>query len=158
MGLDSYLTKRTYIKNWSFMEKPELHEVTIKKGGKVRKDIDKKKIKSIIEEVAYWRKANQIHRWFVENCQEGVDDCKEYYVSFEQLEKLLSICETVLAAKNDTLSASLLPPMQGFFFGNYEFDEWYYENVSNTIDQLKECIINHTVDNGSTDYYYQSSW
>jgi hypothetical protein len=158
MGLDMYLNKRTYIKNWSFMEKPELHEVTIKKGGKVRKDIDKKKIKSIIEEVAYWRKANQIHRWFVENCQEGVDDCKEYYVSFEQLEKLLSICETVLAAKNDTLSASLLPPMQGFFFGNYEFDEWYYENVSNTIDQLKECIINHTVDNGSTDYYYQSSW
>ena len=140
------------------MDKPELHEFTIKKGGKVRKDIDKKKISSIVEEAAYWRKANQIHRWFVENVQEGVDDCREYYVSFEQLEKLLSICETVLAAKNDTLSASLLPPMQGFFFGSYEFDDWYYENVSNTIDQLKECIINATVDNGSKDYYYSSSW
>ena len=140
------------------MDKPELHEFTIKKGGKVRKDIDKKKISSIVEEAAYWRKANQIHRWFVENVQEGVDDCKEYYVSFEQLEKLLSICETVLAAKNDTLSASLLPPQQGFFFGSYEFDDWYYENVSNTIDQLKECIINATVDSGSKDYYYSSSW
>ncbi len=140
------------------MDKPELHEFTIKKGGKVRKDIDKKKISSIVEEVAYWRKANQIHRWFVENVQEGVDDCKEYYVSFEQLEKLVTICETVLAAKNDTLSASLLPPQQGFFFGSYEFDDWYYENVSNTIDQLKECIINATVDNGSKDYYYSSSW
>jgi hypothetical protein len=158
MGLDMYLTKRTYVKNWSFMDKPELHEFTIKKGGKVRKDIDKKKISSIVEEVAYWRKANQIHRWFVENVQEGVDDCKEYYVSFEQLEKLVTICETVLAAKNDTLSASLLPPQQGFFFGSYEFDDWYYENVSNTIDQLKECIINATVDNGSKDYYYSSSW
>jgi hypothetical protein len=63
-----------------------------------------------------------------------------------------------LAAKNDTLSASLLPPMQGFFFGSYEFDDWYYENVSNTIDQLKECIINGTVDSGSKDYYYSSSW
>jgi hypothetical protein len=158
MGLDMYLNKRTYVKNWSFMEKPELHEVTIKKGGKVRKDIDKKKIKSIIEEVAYWRKANQIHRWFVENVQEGVDDCREYYVSIEQIEKLVTICETVLAAKNDVLSASLLPPQEGFFFGSYGFDEWYYENVSNTIDQLKECVINATVDNGSTDYYYQSSW
>ncbi len=140
------------------MDKPELHEFTIKKGGKVRKDIDKKKISSIVEEAAYWRKANQIHRWFVENVQEGVDDCREYYVSFEQLEKLVTICETVLAAKNDTLSASLLPPQQGFFFGSYEFDDWYYENVSNTIDQLKECIINATVDNGSKDYYYSSSW
>jgi negative regulator of genetic competence, sporulation and motility len=158
MGLDMYLTKRTYVKNWSFMDKPELHEVTVKKAGKVRKDIDKKKISSIVEEVAYWRKANQIHRWFVENVQEGVDDCREYYVSFEQLEKLVTICETVLAAKNDTLSASLLPPQQGFFFGSYEFDDWYYENVSNTIDQLKECIINGTVDNGSKDYYYSSSW
>ena len=152
------LFKKTYVKNWSFMDKPELHEIAIKKGGKVRNDIDKKKISSIVEEVCYWRKANQIHRWFVENCQEGVDDCKEYYVSFEQLEKLVSICETVLAAKNDVLSASLLPPQQGFFFGSYEFDDWYYENVSNTIDQLKECIINATVDSGSKDYYYSSSW
>jgi hypothetical protein len=158
MGLDMNLFKKTYVKNWSFMDKPELHEVTVKKAGKVRKDIDKKKISSIVEEVAYWRKANQIHRWFVENVQDNVDDCREYYVSFEQLEKLLSICETVLAAKNDTLSASLLPPMQGFFFGSYEFDDWYYENVSNTIDQLKECIINGTVDSGSKDYYYSSSW
>jgi hypothetical protein len=158
MGLDMNLFKKTYVKNWSFMDKPELHEVTVKKAGKVRKDIDKKKISSIVEEVAYWRKANQIHRWFVENVQDNVDDCREYYVSFEQLEKLLSICETVFAAKNDTLSASLLPPMQGFFFGSYEFDDWYYENVSNTIDQLKECIINGTVDSGSKDYYYSSSW
>jgi hypothetical protein len=158
MGLDMNLFKKTYVKNWSFMDKPELHEVTVKKAGKVRKDIDKKKISSIVEEVAYWRKANQIHRWFVENVQDNIDDCREYYVSFEQLEKLVTICETVLAAKNDTLSASLLPPMQGFFFGSYEFDDWYYENVSNTIDQLKECIINGTVDSGSKDYYYSSSW
>lgn len=158
MGLDMYLEKRTYVKNWDFMGKPELHEVTVKLGGKVRKDIDKKKISSIVEEAAYWRKANQIHRWFVENVQEGKDDCGSYRVDIEQLKKLVDICETVLAAKNDTLSATLLPPMQGFFFGSYEFDDWYYENVSNTIDMLKECIINHTVDKGSEDYYYQSSW
>lgn len=158
MGLDMYLNKRTYVKNWSFMGKPELHDVTVKLGGKVRKDIDKKKVSSIVEEVAYWRKANQIHRWFVENVQEGVDDCKEYYVSVEQLQKLVDICETVLAAKNSTLSATLLPTGAGFFFGSTDFDEYYYQDVSNTIDMLKECIINHTVDKGSGDYYYQSSW
>ena len=26
--------------------------------------------------VAYWRKANAIHSWFVENCQDGVDECQ----------------------------------------------------------------------------------
>jgi len=158
MGLDMYLTKRTYVKNWSFMGEDELHQVTIKKAGKVRKDIDRNKVSSIVEDVAYWRKANQIHRWFVENVQEGKDDCREYYVSLEQLKKLVELCETVLAAKNEVLSETLLPPQQGFFFGSYEFDDWYYENISNTIDQLKECIINAEVDNGSQDYYYSSSW
>jgi hypothetical protein len=158
MGLDQHLFKKTYVKNWSFMNEDELHQITVKKAGKVRKDIDKKKITYIVEECCYWRKANQIHRWFVENAQNGVDDCGEHYVSLEQIEKLVSICETVLAAKNEVLSASLLPPMEGCFFGSYAFDDWYYQNVSNTIDQLKECIINATVDEGSADYYYSSSW
>ena len=158
MGLDMYLNKRTYVKNWSFMDKDELHEVTVKKAGKVRKDIDKSKIKYIVEEAAYWRKANQIHRWFVENVQGGNDDCGQYVVYVEQLEKLVGICETVLAAKNDTLSATLLPPQEGFFFGSTEMDQYYYDDVSNTIDMLKECLINATVDKGSTDYLYTSSW
>ena len=37
------------------------------------------------EEVGYWRKANQIHKWFVDNVQDGVDDCGEYKVTKEQL-------------------------------------------------------------------------
>ena len=27
-------------------------------------------------EAGYWRKANQIHGWFVNKCQDGVDDCQ----------------------------------------------------------------------------------
>ena len=52
---------------------------------------------SIIDEVGYWRKANQIHNWFVNHVQHGVDDC-EYHneVTKEILEKLLDICQRVL--------------------------------------------------------------
>ena len=32
------------------------------------------------EMVGYWRKANHIHKWFVDNVQEGIDDYREYYV------------------------------------------------------------------------------
>ncbi len=37
-------------------------------------------------EVGYWRKANQIHNWFVKNVQGGVDDCGYYGVTKEKLE------------------------------------------------------------------------
>ena len=51
----------------------------------------------IMEQVGYWRKANQIHNWFVENIQDGVDDC-EYHneVTQEDLEELLDVCKRVL--------------------------------------------------------------
>ena len=53
----------------------------------------------ISEEVGYWRKANQIHNWFVENVQDGVDDC-DYHdeVTKETLEDLLDVCNRVLAS------------------------------------------------------------
>ena len=51
----------------------------------------------IMEEVGYWRKANEIHNWFVENVQDGEDDCCYHNeVTKETLEELLDICQTVL--------------------------------------------------------------
>ncbi len=69
MGLDMFLTKEYYIKNWDFMKPEEKHEITITKGGKPS-TIENTKINSVIVDVAYWRKANAIHKWFVENVQE----------------------------------------------------------------------------------------
>ena len=33
MGLDMYLYKKTYVKNWEHMSPEELHEISIKKNG-----------------------------------------------------------------------------------------------------------------------------
>lgn len=49
-----------------------------------------------IEDVGYWRKANAIHAWFVDNVQNGEDDCEPYEVSKEQLMKLYLICKTII--------------------------------------------------------------
>ena len=38
--------------------------------------------------LAYWRKANHIHGWFVKNVQGGKDNCEEYSVSRKQLDLL----------------------------------------------------------------------
>ena len=47
-------------------------------------------------EVAYWRKANMIHRWFVNNVCDGEDDCREYDVTLEDIKNLLGICKNIL--------------------------------------------------------------
>ena len=44
-------------------------------------------------EVMYWRKANAIHKWFVDNVQGGEDDCREYPVSNDQLIELRDTCK-----------------------------------------------------------------
>jgi hypothetical protein len=42
-------------------------------------------------EVGYWRKANQIHRWLVENAQHGIDECQSVDVGRAQLEEARSL-------------------------------------------------------------------
>ena len=54
-------------------------------------------VEQITYEVCYWRKANAIHKWFVDNVQEGEDDCGNYEVSKDQLKELLDIINQVLA-------------------------------------------------------------
>ena len=149
MGLDMYLNKRTYVQYWEH-NGDDNYEVKVTKGGKPTK-IDPKKVKYIIEEAGYWRKQNQIHRWFVENVQKGVDNCGEYYVDIDDLKTLLDLCEKVKA--DHSLAEELLPSASGFFFGGTEYDEWYYNGIDNTIEILKEAL-----EDERGDYYYSSSW
>jgi hypothetical protein len=150
MGLDMYLNKRTYVQQWEHQKPEEKYEVVVTKGGESA-NINPKKVKYIIEEAGYWRKQNQIHRWFVENIQNGTDDCGEYYVSKADLETLLELCEKVKA--DNTLADELLPGASGFFFGGTEYDEWYFNGIDNTIEILKEALED---ENG--EYLYSSSW
>ena len=48
------------------------------------------------KELMYWRKANQIHNWFVQNCQGGVDDCERYAITVADLKKLKELCQKIL--------------------------------------------------------------
>ena len=150
MGLDMYLNKRTYVQQWEHQKPEEKYNVEVTKGGETA-NINPKKVKYIIEEAGYWRKQNQIHRWFVENIQNGTDDCGEYYVSKADLETLLELCEKVKA--DNALADELLPGASGFFFGGTDYDEWYFNGIDNTIEILKEALED---ENG--EYLYSSSW
>ena len=150
MGLDMYLKAQKYAsENLS----PELYSKVL---DAVNVDVLPRKELPSLEVnvgVAYWRKANAIHQWFVDNCQDGTDDCRPAYVSREQLEELLNLAKQVKA--DPSLASELLPTSSGFFFGSTEYDEYYMQDIDNTIEQLEQVLTTT-----SNDWYfeYQSSW
>jgi hypothetical protein len=152
MGLDMYLYKKNYIWQGDWIKPEAKQEVVVKKGGEIDKKIKPEKVKYVVEEAGYWRKANAIHRWFVDNVQEGNDNCGNYYVSRDTLEELLELCKKVVA--DNSLAETLLPTQSGFFFGGTEYNEWYFEDVINTIKILEECLEDENAD----DFEYSSSW
>lgn len=163
MGLDMFLTKKTYVKNWDHYPPEKKTTVSITLGGEKHPTINPEKVSFIIEEAAYWRKFNALHNWFVENCGNGEDDCKEIYISHDDLKNLHEVIKEVselLENKDENLDRilELLPPTSGFFFGSTEIDEGYESDVNETLDILNE-ILKDTSDgllNGN--YYYKASW
>ena len=156
MGLDMYLSKKTYVKQWEHIPKEEQFEVTVQRNGEVYDKIKPERVSYITEEVMYWRKSNQIHDWFVKNCQNNVDDCGEYCVGADDLKKLYQMCKEVMEFNPEKHPRDILPTTDGFFFGNTEYDEWYYNDIKSTIEFLEGEMNSDGVFRG--DYYYQSSW
>ena len=111
---------------------------------------DGMRVKEIAVDAMYWRKANAIHGWFVENCQEGEDDCREYYVERSQLEELRDLCKATLDGDDE----GELEPTEGFFFGSYEKDECYYKDLKDTVEGLDKVL---SLPN-SYEFYYRASW
>ena len=101
---------------------------------------------------AYWRKCNQIHGWFVDNVQRGEDNCGEYYVSHEKLKSLLDLVNEALSKRDP----NLLKPREGFFFGHYEIDEYYWNDLKYTKAQLERVLSLPNLSELS--FYYTSSW
>lgn len=112
--------------------------------------------------VAYWRKANQIHGWFVNEVADGVDDCKPLYVRRDRLEELRGLLGQALAIKDgntddiESQLEDLLPPSDGFFFGGTEYDEWYWMQVEWTYNKLNDILDNPALD--GFDFVYSASW
>lgn len=182
MGLDMYLTKKIYV-GANYEHNKVTGKISLKKEGKPIK-VDLSKVTYIECQAGYWRKANQIHKWFVDNVQKGTDDCGDYYVSIEQLTKLLDLCRKVKATSklvdgavtngktllngvwmpiveegmeivNPEVAEQLLPTGSGFFFGSTDYDQYYMDDINSTI-KIIEAIISENDTNA--DYYYHSSW
>lgn len=109
---------------------------------------------TIFDEVGYWRKANAIHNWFVGNVQNGIDECQYAVVSQAQLALLMNLVALVL--QDHSLASKLLPTQNGFFFGGTDYDEWYFEKLSDTRGILERVLLETKWDEQIV--FYHSSW
>lgn len=146
MGLDMYLNAKKYLSEYDIAVAEKRAAVSIIFGG-----LD---VQEISVRAMYWRKANAIHNWFVENVQDGEDNCAPYYVSRENIEQLINDIATVL--ENRGKAEKILPTGSGFFFGSTEYDSYYFEELERTLAELLALIINPLLD--GFDFEYHSSW
>jgi hypothetical protein len=157
MGLDMYLEKRHYVQRWDHIKPEDQFLVTVTRGGEFHAAIKQDRICWVIEQVAYWRKANAIHKWFVDNCQKGIDECQHSYVSAKQLRELLDLVSKAIGACLTGQSPEeILPTQAGFFFGNTEYDRWYEQMLEDTRTMLEAILSEPGAENA--EYYYHSSW
>lgn len=160
MGLDQFLVAKRYYSDGAMnTDKPdELDEFKkLQELAGVSKIIDAEshwRYMYLQIGVGKWRKANHVHKFFVDNVQRGEDNCGTYDVSRGDLEQLLKLCEQVL--KDPTKADELLPRSEGCFFGSEEYDEWYFADIDYTVDVIKRVLEN------CKDYVwsfeYSSSW
>lgn len=174
------------LKEWCGVDESELPSKDVIEFYKSFNSADKYGYERIMEEVGYWRKANQIHNFFVENVQGGEDDCSYHNeCTKEILEDLLDRCYKVLTGSimmlgqvkngqqyvdgkwvdcmepgkviiNPEVAEELLPSCGGFFFGSTEYDEWYMQDIENTIEIIKNVL--ETTDFETQMLAYCSSW
>ena len=172
MGLDMYLTANEYVsrtrrKDDLYGNTPEENPLFYDLASRRKGWIDEAGYSgiSISYPVGYWRKANAIHNWFVQNVQDNRDECQKSYVSPENLRELREACQAVLATKNNSLVSVKevaeevgLAPLAGFFFGGTEYDEYYYDDLEYTVKMIDRLENSGVFDNAWTDIEYQSSW
>ena len=155
MGLDMYLNGKRFLSehfNKGDDERARKLEELFPEIADLPTAFGQPAIKEVTAEIGYWRKANAIHQWFVDNVQEGADDCGYHYVDRRSLEELQDLCEQVLEDRDK--AGELLPPQAGFFFGSQAIDEGYFDDIKHTIQVIDRALSLPE----SWEFVYRSSW
>ena len=165
MGLDMYLHAKKYVEKIDWTKLQSNDELSMDSAEVVNplwtEIVNVSGLEDVATDIygahvevtcAYWRKANQIHSWFVTHVQGGEDNCGEYYVSHEKLKSLLDLVNEALRNRDP----NLLPPQAGFFFGSTDIDEWYWQDLKNTKAKLERIFA--LPEMSKLSFYYTSSW
>ncbi|UUX33101.1 hypothetical protein [Fundicoccus culcitae] len=146
MGLDMYLTKKASV---DLAKDADCNEVIVFSNGEIEKHVpeDEDKTHNVELYGAYWRQANWVHHWFVENVQGGNDNCQPYEVEEKQVVELLEIVNKLLDTyyfdekKAERLAKRLLPPVAcGAIFNHMQMDGIYWSILFETQRELNRIL------------------
>lgn len=121
--------------------------------------------------VAYWRKANAIHRWFDSQKDGGLEDCETMKVSKDMLKDLKGICDNIIEELKKEVPdlatffseewmqknwstwkpsqaladfcSNVLPTQAGFFFGSTDYDISYFIDIRDTCEKIDKVLKEH---------------
>ncbi len=94
--------------------------------------------KKTSEEIGYFRKVNFLVCFF-ERLGYTIENCVPVEINKGDAEDLLDTCNEVL--ENHDKAEKLLPTTEGFFFGTYDYDEYYFDDVKEVRDYVKNTLL-----------------
>lgn len=132
MGLDMYAYK---------VKKEKEQEILIEQDGEIVINRDIERNEEDYSEIAYWRKANAVHHWFVDLAYDKglITDlnCAYVPVTHEDLDNLFM-----------DIAENKLEPMDGFFFGSQEI---YPSDIIDTVKFILKA--KQSINEGYSIYY-----
>lgn len=173
MGLDQYIYRsRTEFRSlWRDQQKTD---TTVQTCDGIPVPIDQlggMATRETTDLVGYFRKSNAVHGWIVQHIAGGVDECQEIGLDREHVVMLVADLHDAI---DDPQGNTALPPRQGFFFGGYDRDEWYVQDLKDALatftwllermDADTETVEAEVASSGkswlvpSFRYWYQASW
>ncbi|GAA0260165.1 hypothetical protein [Rhodanobacter caeni] len=150
MGLDMYLEAKRHVAPCDPRTEPTRRAIGTAIGymppkEKPGQDASLLEVSGVTVRVGYWRKFDALHRWFVSNVQEGVDDCRPAFVSVDtliELEGKLEQASDASVSASDHFTADVDETLE-----DGEVD--YTLKVLHHAKQLQEQ---------GWDIYYRASW
>jgi len=158
MGLDMYLNRTNRTDHTISELESTDHETINPKSPEaapflpLREYEYPKGVYSIFHEVAYWRKFNALHNWFVSRVQGGVDECQTSEIDEETLVELIDDLKDV--SRGEVIED--LEPVSGFFFGSTDKDEYYLEQINHALNTFEDVL--KTFDFKKYRLFYRASW
>lgn len=137
MGLDIYFYKvKTEDGQNALNEMQELQELMDNETNEEKYNELQEQLADINpfkDEIAYFRKVNLLLSFF--NYEEN---CSFKEIDKTDIETLIENCNEVL--KDNSKAELLLPTNGGFFFGNTDYNDFYFENIKEVRKTFKKII------------------
>ena len=120
MGLDMYLEARRYISPIDKETEPLRRAIEAAIGRepateKPHGEPELLEVCAVVVRVGYWRKFWPLHNWFVNNAQDGHDDCRPAFINPSTLEELEETARLWLLAPAAPLNTAQIDELRRAF-------------------------------------------